>query len=110
MPKSASWAVHMCTSRFVHTEARPHRCSQHHLALKSGVYRGRVNGAFIVSVSRQTTASLVWMLPRDSFPGSGLDCGKGRGRNNVGESLKRSAQTESPPLLKVRSNSHPRTA
>ena len=90
MLKPTSWSrpcvvtgtcVCMCLQSWVY----PNRCSQHHLALKSEVYK-RVNDAFIVTVSWQTVVSPVPVLPRDLFPGSGLGYGKGRERCNVGES------------------------
>ena len=41
------------------------------------------------------------MLPRDSFPGSGLGSGKGRGRNNIGESLNAAPKWNFLPCWKL---------
>ena len=41
------------------------------------------------------------MLPRDSCPGSGLGSGKGRGRNNIGESLNAAPKRNFLPCWKL---------
>lgn len=79
--------THVCTPSFGHAKAGPGGCSQRHFTWKNGVRRRTVKGVFIVSVSWQTMASAVQMLPRDPFPGSGPGCGQGSGRNKAGESL-----------------------
>lgn len=78
MPKSASWAMRECIPGFVHTEAGPHRCSQHHLALKRGVCR-RLNGAFVVSVSQQIIPASCGCCPETLFLVLGLVVGRAEG-------------------------------
>lgn len=77
MPKSASWAMCVCSPRTVHTEAGPHRCSQHHLALEgSGVCRKvMVRSLCLCPNRRYQPVDVAQRL----FPGSGLAVGRAEG-------------------------------
>lgn len=79
--------THVHTLRFAYTKVSSNGCSQHHFTLKNGVYKKKDERCVLLSMSWQTTTSPVWILLRDTSPGSGPGCGQGSGRSKEGESL-----------------------